>query len=282
LPHGIRGFCLPSESPSLLARSATGAFSALAISGSALQCRAHRDTGTKCSSTRFERPTGKSGIDDVQYDPDRHHRRSIRLHGYEYSRAGAYFITVCTRGRQCILGDVVDGEMSLNKAGRAVQAAWRDLPNHYPHIELDAFVVMPNHVHAIIVLVDETGHADVGAGFSLNGTGRSSQAPQRCQGDSVCVGKPAPTPKASRRHGLPEIVRGFKTFAARCINRMRGTPGRPVWQRNYYEHIIRNDREWNAVRLYIRDNPQHWDLDRENPHAIHVGGKPGRRTRDRQ
>ena len=218
----------------------------------------------------------------MQYDPGRHHRRSIRLPGYEYSRPGAYFITVCTRGRQCILGDVVDGEMSLNKAGRAVRAAWRDLPNHYPHIELDAFVVMPNHVHAIIVLVDETAHADVGAGFASNATEGGPETPSYRPGNSAYERKPAHSHDHVRRHGLPEIVRGFKTFVARCINRTRGTPGRPVWQRNYYEHIIRNDREWNAVRLYIRDNPQHWDLDRENPDAFHVGGKPARRTRDRQ
>ena len=109
------------------------------------------------------------------------------------------------------------------------------LNGSYRHVALDEFVVMPNHTHGIIVLT-----ALVGAGF-----------------------KPAPT--TTRRHALPEIVRGFKTFSSRRINEIRHTPGAPVWQRNYFERVIRNDNEMHHLREYIVNNPAKWDLDRENP-----------------
>ncbi len=176
----------------------------------------------------------------MTYDPARHHRRSIRLKGYDYSQPGAYFVTICTHQRRCLFGDVVDGEMRLNEAGGMVEWTWYDLPNHIDNIELDAFVVMPNHVHGIIIIREPVvGAGSVGAGS-----------------------EPAPTTK---RHGLPEIVRQFKTFSARRINRWRGTPGTPVWQRNYYEHIIRDEQSLNRIRQYILENPIRWQLDRENP-----------------
>ena len=161
---------------------------------------------------------------------DSHRRRSLRLRGYDYSWAGAYFVTVCTYNRACLFGEIVNGEMRLNGVGQVARRVWDGLPRHYRHVELDAVVVMPNHVHGILTLV--------GAGF-----------------------KPAPTP----RHGLPEIVRAFKTFSARRINGLRHTPGVPVWQRNYYEHIIRNETALNRVRQYIMDNPARWAEDPENP-----------------
>ena len=174
----------------------------------------------------------------------RRRRKSIRLKGWDYSEPGAYFVTICTHNRQPLFGQVVDGEMVLNEYGQIVREAWFDLPNHYAHVELDAFVVMPNHVHAIIVLTADP----VGAGL-----------------------KPAPTPAAPTpaptRHPLSEIVRALKTFSARRINALRGTPGVPVWQRNYYEHIIRTERALNAIRRYIAENPLRWYLDRYNPNA---------------
>ena len=156
--------------------------------------------------------------------------KSLRLRGYDYSRTGAYFVTMCTQNRANLFGKIVKNEMRLNVYGRMVQEVWNGLPWHYPHVVLDAFVIMPNHIHGIVVL-------SVGAGL-----------------------KPAPT-----RHSLPEIVRAFKTFSARQINESRHTPGTPVWQRNYYEHIIRNQAALNRIRQYIIDNPGHWEKDRENP-----------------
>jgi putative transposase len=183
----------------------------------------------------------------VKYDPARHHRRSIRLKGYDYTQAGAYFITICTHGRECLFGEVVDGEMRLNTLGEIVHRTWSDLPNHVVRIVLDEFVVMPNHIHGIIMVGDQSvvGAGSVGAG-------------------SVGAGS-EPAPTTTKRHGLPEIIRQFKTFSARRINEHRGTAGTPVWQRNYYEHIIRDEESLNRIREYIANNPLQWELDRENP-----------------
>jgi len=180
----------------------------------------------------------------MKYNPDKHHRRSIRLQGYDYSQPGAYFVTVCVQDQECLLGDIVDGEMRMNELGELVWATWHDLPNHLPHVELDAFVVMPNHVHGIVWIVDVVGAGSVGAGS-----------------------EPAPT-NTNKRRGLPEIVRQFKTFSAQRVNQRRGTPGMPVWQRNYYEHIIRNDSSLHQIQKYILENPLCWHLDRENPAAV--------------
>lgn len=167
----------------------------------------------------------------MTYDPQIHHRRSIRLRGYDYSRAGLYFVTVCAHGKEDLFGQMVEGEMKPNDYGEAVRLFWNDLPRHYPHARLDSFVVMPNHAHGVIEIV--------GAGL-----------------------KPAPTARASL--GLPEIIRRFKTYSSRRINEMRGTPGRPVWQRNYYEHIIRGQHELNVIREYVATNPLRGATDPEN------------------
>jgi len=174
----------------------------------------------------------------MKYDPARHHRRSIRLKGYDYTQAGAYFVTICTQDRMCLFGEIVDGEMRLNDAGEIVAWTWHDMPNHISNVQLDAFVVMPNHVHGIIVITDPVVAVVVGAGS-----------------------EPAPT----KSYGLPEIVRQFKTFSARRINDLRGTQGTPVWQRNYYEHIIRDEESLNRIREYILNNPSRWEMDQENP-----------------
>ena len=169
-------------------------------------------------------------------------RRSIRLPAYDYAQAGAYFVTICTHNRGCLLGEIVGGEVALTCAGQIVLECWNDLVNHYPYVETDEFVIMPNHVHGIIVLTGElrtTEVADnVGAGF-----------------------KPAPT----RRRPLSEVVRALKTFSSRRINEYRSSTGTPVWQRNYYERVIRSDGELSAIRQYIVDNPAKWAEDAENP-----------------
>ena len=167
----------------------------------------------------------------------------MRLRDYDYAQAGAYFVTVCTSQRKCLLGDIVNDVMQCNAHGMMVQACWEELPRHYGHVTLDEFVVMPNHVHGIIVIehrnvaIDSVG-LGVGAGL-----------------------RPAPT----NRHALPEIVRAFKSYSSRRINESRNTVGSAVWQRNYFERVIRNERELNAFRKYIQDNPIQWALDAENP-----------------
>ena len=182
-------------------------------------------------------------------------RRSIRLREYDYAQAGSYFVTIVTRERACLFGEIVDGEMRPNQFGHIVRATWDELADHYPGVEGDAFVARPNHVHGIIMLADDGGGViDVGAGFK--------PALGVVAGpNSVRAGlNPAPT-----RRGLPEIIRGFKTFSARRINELRDTSGAPVWQRNYYEHVVRGENELSRIREYILNNPLQWDMDRENP-----------------
>jgi putative transposase len=161
-------------------------------------------------------------------------RRSLRLHGYDYAQAGAYFITVCTHRRVALFGEVVENDVQLNRAGMIVKEAWGDLTAHYHDIDLDEFVVMPNHVHGIIILADH--------------------------------------PRS--RHGIPEIVRGFKTFSARNVNEFHGNRG-ALWQRGYYEHVIRNDTALNRIRGYIANNPARWADDPENVSQARLGA-PGR------
>ncbi|MDP2661064.1 MAG: transposase [Dehalococcoidia bacterium] len=179
------------------------------------------------------------------YDSQAHHRRSIRLPTYDYSQPGAYFVTLCAEQRTCLFGEIVEEEMRLNEYGAVVRACWHNLPVHFPYLTLDEMIVMPNHVHGILALGESAGSVSahgVGAGL-----------------------RPAPTVVARKRHGLPEIVRALKSFSARRINTLRGTPGTRVWQRNYYERVMRNHRELEKVREYITTNVSRWALDRENP-----------------
>jgi REP element-mobilizing transposase RayT len=165
--------------------------------------------------------------------------RSIRLQGYDYAQEGMYFFTVCTYKRQLLFGDVGNGEVKLNDFGHVVCDEWRKSTDIRREIALDAFVVMPNHVHGIVMVTDR----DVGA------TGRSPFLP----------GPP--------KHSLGSFIAGLKAAVTKRINEVRGTPKAPVWQRNYYEHVIRNEESLQRIREYILNNPAQWDLDPENPEA---------------
>lgn len=199
----------------------------------------------------------------MKYDPQKHHRRSIRLKGYDYTQVGAYFVTICTWQRECLFGDVVNNEMQLSRAGETVKFNWYYLPRRYPHVKLDTFVIMPNHVHGIIVLTDDdaTTVCSVGAGLEKISTRETN-----------IIAKPTPTESVTakstpaKRHGLPEIIRGFKTFSARRINQIRCVSDVPVWQRNYYEHIIRSEKSLQKIREYIINNPLSWQQDELHPH----------------
>jgi REP element-mobilizing transposase RayT len=169
-----------------------------------------------------------------------HHRRSIRLKDYDYSQAGAYFVTLCAWQRKCIFGSIVDGEMQLTPLGIITQDCWTELREHFPNVDLEIFRVMPNHFHAIIVIRTET----VGAIHVL---------PLQTKG------------LARRRMLLPKIIGRFKMTSAKRINEVRGTPSVPVWQRNYYEHVIRDDKSFGRIQEYIQTNVLRWEVDKENP-----------------
>ena len=206
----------------------------------------------------------------MAYNPAKHRRRSIRLRDYDYSQPGAYFITVCTYDRDCLFGEVVDGVMELTPYGRMVADEWHRTEMVRPNVVLDAFVVMPNHVHGIIGIVEyNDDHGDVSHRGDVPHRGDVSQ---RRRGVSQYAPTPGPTPTPTPTTGpsglqspsqtVGAIVRGFKGAVTKRINHHRGTPGVPVWQRGYYEHIIRNERALNRIRRYIIENPLHWHKDR--------------------
>ena len=168
-------------------------------------------------------------------------RRSIRLPQFDYTQPGAYSVTICTHPHAPLFGQIVDAKVRLNSYGKVVHEYWRQIPNHNPLVQLDAFVVMPNHLHGIVVLA----HDPRGRGTA-------------CRTPTERFGQPVPG-------SLPTLIRSFKSAATRGINRLRGTPGGRVWQRGYYERAIRNERELSAVRRYIAYNPLKWELDPENP-----------------
>ena len=186
-------------------------------------------------------------------------RRPRRLGAYDYAQDGAYSVTICTDWREHLFGTVTDGRMKVNAAGRAVERVWEGLPEHYPHVELDVFVVMPNHVHGIVVLV---GGESVGSSDSVPGVGSVIDGSRA----EEAGWKPAPTKKGAptKRHGLSEVVRGFKTYSGRRVNEVRGTRGVAVWQRGFYEHVVRNEEDMNRIRQYFQENPLRWSLKREN------------------
>ncbi len=171
----------------------------------------------------------------MRYDPERHHRRSIRLQGYDYSQAGLYFVTICTMDRECLFGDVIDGQMRPSSAGMIVQQALEQLPARFSHVTVDQYIVMPNHVHAIIAL---------------------SGLPTDVSDTPATTGSGHPA-------GLGEIICAFKASTTRSIRLQ--TTSSFGWQRNYYEHIIRNEQSLQRILQYIVDNPARWSTDAENP-----------------
>ena len=173
--------------------------------------------------------------------PDNHapRRRPLRLPGFDYSREGAYFVTICTWNRECLLGDVMKGKMRLNELGRVVHTVWDGLSDRFPTIELVSFIVMPNHVHGILL---------VGAALALPVGGAASSAPTRFASTT-----------------LGTVVRAFKSISAIGVNRLLSRSGQSLWQRSYYEHVIRTEKCLNRIREYIATNPLRWQLDRENP-----------------
>jgi putative transposase len=172
----------------------------------------------------------------VRFDPERHHRRSIRLPGYDYTRPGAYFVTLCIRGRECLLGDVRAGQMHLSECGRIVADCWQWLGERYPYVTLDAWVVMPNHLHGILTFKGVTDG--------------------RIEADSA------------KRKSLGSVIGAYKTVSTRHVNKIRGRSGLPLWQRDFYEHVVRREEDLRRIRAYILDNPRRWSVDQQNPRTM--------------
>lgn len=189
----------------------------------------------------------------MKYDPEIHRRCSSRLRGYDYSKAGAYFITICSKGRECLFGDIVHGEMRVNDAGNMIHAAWNDLPARFNKMERDEFIVMPNHVHGIVVLICR-GESCIRPSFSSSTKqGYHKDRPYGTLSDSI--GRIAQALKSMTTHQYINGVRrsAWKPFSGK------------LWQRNYWDHVIRNESELDRIRAYIMNNPAQWASDQLNP-----------------
>ena len=180
------------------------------------------------------------------------YRRSLRLCGYNYSQSGAYFITICTNKRRCLFGNIVNNEVNLNELGNIVLNIWNSLPNKYSNIELDEFVIMPNHLHGIILITDVEAIHELPLQESMNvGTIHELSLGERWN------------------MLLPKVIGYFKMNSAKIINQKILSSGTLLWQRNYYEHIIRNESELDRIREYIVNNPIKWMQDYDNPDSKH-------------
>ncbi len=177
----------------------------------------------------------------MKYDPQKHHRHSIRLKGYDYSQAGAYFVTIVAWQREMLFGEIVDGKMIPNELGQIVCDEWEQTAVIRPNVELGDYIVMPNHFHGILIFVDDI----VGA-----------------------TRRVAPTKTTLQSGSLGAVMAQFKSIVTKRINGLRNVSGIPVWQRNYYEHIIRDDREMDRIHRYIESNPPMWAEDDENPNRL--------------
>ena len=173
---------------------------------------------------------------------DRHHRKSIRLAGYDYTQAGMYFVTIVTFQRDCLFGEIANGEMQLNEYGKIADECWRAIPDHFPSVELGAHIIMPNHAHGIISITD-----DAGRGAAMLRSYDANENPHKI---NVKPGS------------LGAIVRSYKSAVSYRINKELNATS--IWQRNYYEHIIRDDREMDNIWRYIESNPANWEKDKEN------------------
>ncbi|MFH0891475.1 MAG: transposase [Candidatus Falkowbacteria bacterium] len=232
----------------------------------------------------------------MKYNADIHHRRSIRLKGYDYSRNGAYFITVCAQDRECVFGKIVNGGIYLNDAGEMVDRQWNELPNRFRNVRLGEYIVMPNHFHGIIFIVGtppvgaplvgapnngapNNGAPHANAGNTIPGAPTAFRAPTTFRAPTAFR---APTTFRAPTRGAPTvtgwtatntvvggIIGAFKSITTNeYIRGVKTDFWQPfdgkLWQRNYYEHVIGNENELNRIKQYIIDNPSKWKTDRNN------------------
>jgi REP element-mobilizing transposase RayT len=183
------------------------------------------------------------GCRAVKYDAERHHRVSVRLRDYDYSQAGAYFVTICTAYMACLFGNVIGWKVELSILGEMAFEYWAEIPNHFKTIQLDEFIVMPNHIHGMLVITDSCRGVKFNAPTSKRGNYYSRISPMQ--------------------NTLSVVVRTYKSAVSRWCKQNGYRDFQ--WQRNYYEHIIRSEKDLTKVREYIVTNPVKWDLDCENP-----------------
>jgi len=173
-------------------------------------------------------------------------KRSGRLKDYDYAQAGAYFVTLVTWQRDCIFGEIVKETMHLNELGKTADKCWRSIPEHFPYVELGAYVVMPNHLHGILVIHD---------------AGRATGRLRLREEDNDIPHRINIKPGI-----LSAVVRSVRSTVSYRTSQEHDALG--IWQRNYYEHLIHNEREMDTIWRFIEANPAQWDKDDENPANI--------------
>jgi putative transposase len=176
-----------------------------------------------------------------------HHRKSTRLKDYDYSSPAEYFVTMCTKNKECIFSEIAGEKVKLSPIGKIAMQCWEEIPQHFPHVELDAFIAMPNHIHGIIIINPLVGVHNYNS--------------------SVGVEYIQPLPMTFQHvipNSLGSIIRSYKAAVKRECHKYGYDNF--FWQRNYYEHIIRSNKELNNIRDYIINNPLKWWLDEENPY----------------
>ena len=204
-------------------------------------------------------------------------RHAMRLRGYDYSQPGAYFVSICAQHRKCLFGTIIDGQMRLNEIGEIVVECWSRIPQHFPSVELGEYVIMPNHIHGIIAsnIVEARSPRPAGEEHSTPPTveARSPRPTGEEHSTPPTVGTRSPRPSENTKNrtdeirspSLGKIVAYFKYQFTKHINQHHNMPGTRIWQRNYYDHVIRDDTDLQRIRQYIQDNPMKWALDQLHP-----------------
>ena len=179
----------------------------------------------------------------TNYNPQIHNRRSLRLQGYDYSKEGLYYITICCQDRVCLFGEIINGEMYLNDIGEIANKCWLEIPDHFPNVVLHEYIVMPNHIHGIIELTNSAAGVE----------NFQPLPPQRNEFQKMIP------------RSIGSIVKGFKIGVTKWVRNEKPEKfpkDRKVWQRNYYERIVRNSRSYLNISRYIVNNPSKWEEDK--------------------
>ncbi|HEY9867056.1 MAG TPA: transposase [Candidatus Obscuribacterales bacterium] len=197
----------------------------------------------------------------MPYNPQIHHRRSIRLKGYDYTQPGGYFVTICTKEKQCLFGDIVQRKMRFNSLGAIAFNTWQQIAEKFSHVELDYFIIMPNHIHGILIfneiIADPQSPVGAKRAVSLHQTSLSEQE---------ISSKSTQRPHGAAPKSLGAVVGWYKSSVSKSINRICNNSGQGlIWQRDYYEEIIRDETALNTIRKYIIENPLRWEDDPEHP-----------------
>ena len=179
-------------------------------------------------------------------------KNSLRLNNYNYSWAGAYFITICSYKKESLFGKIDDHSMQLNNFGNILQRCWDQIPGKYKNIKLGNFVIMPNHIHGIIWIVE-----------AIHESPETKQTIHKSSYKNGVI-RELPLQVERRKMLLSKIIGRFKMNSSKLINNIRNSTGAHIWQRGYYDHIIRNDEDLNNIKQYIQNNPQNWDKDKNN------------------